>query len=160
MNIMRNVDRMTDYKVSHLASSESVSRGFWELIQFESKGDHRGNLIAIEGLNDIPFDIKRVYYLIKTKENVRRGYHAHLNLDQVLLVVSGSCKVMVDDGNRKEEFKLDNVQKGLRIKNLVWREMFEFSSDCVLLVLASDHYNEEDYIRDYSEFTAAVRIQK
>ena len=85
-------------------------------------------------------------------DGVRRGYHAHKQLQQVLVCVSGSCKVLLDDGNEKLEIKLDNPQKGLLITSLIWREMYQFSKNCVLLVLASEVYDESDYIRDYKEF--------
>ena len=133
-----------------------TSPGTWELLHFPGRGDQRGELFAIEGLKSIPFEIKRVYYLVRTKTDVIRGLHAHKNLDQVLIAISGSCRVMVEDGARKEYFTLRDSGQGLRIKNLVWREMDQFSPDCVLLVLASDFYNESDYIRDYSEFLKAV----
>ena len=131
---------------------ELMRRGSWELLEFASKGDHRGELVALQRDGGIPFDIKRVYYLVKTKTGVVRGLHAHKDLDQVLVAVSGSCRVSVDDGTRKEAFTLNSPQKGLRITNLVWREMDEFSHDCVLLVVASDIYRERDYIRNYAEF--------
>ena len=131
----------------------------WEVIQFKGNGDERGQLVALESDINVPFQIKRVYYLIQTCEGVRRGFHAHQKLDQILIAVSGSCRVSVDDGIRKEEFLLNDCKTGLRIRDLVWREMSEFSPDCVLLVLASDLYNEKDYIRNYDRFLEAVRIQ-
>ncbi len=133
-----------------------MKKGSWQLIDFQSKGDHRGELVAIEHPKDLPFKIERVYYLIQTKDQVRRGFHAHRNLDQVLIAIAGSCRVSVDDGFQKKEYLLDNCKVGLRITNLVWREMFDFSPDCVLLVLASDIYKEDDYIRNYSNFLSAV----
>ena len=151
--MMRNAEQMVD-------PTANDAHGFWELVHFKSKGDHRGDLVAIEAFADVPFEIRRVYYLIKTREKVRRGFHAHLQLDQVLVAVSGACKVLVDDGDRREEFVLDDCQKGLRLKNLVWREMYEFSSDCVLLVIASEYYSEDDYIRNYEEFLDVVRSRK
>ena len=132
-------------------------KGSWETVRFPSKGDSRGELVVVEENRELPFAIKRIYYLIKTKEGVRRGFHAHRNLDQVLLAISGSCRVLVDDSYRREEYLLNDCQNGLRIKNLVWREMFDFSPDCVLLVLASEIYNEDDYIRNYDEFLRTVR---
>jgi len=121
-------------------------------MEFTSRGDHRGGLVAIENYKDLPFQMQRVYFLTETQPGVRRGYHAHKNLDQVLISVYGSCQVLVDDGEKKEEFLLASPTQGLRITNLVWREMFNFSRDCVLLVLASERYQESDYIRDYEEF--------
>ena len=130
---------------------------FWRLIDLKSHGDHRGSLVSIEGGTHVDFEFKRIYYIYGTKEGVRRGFHAHQNLEQLLVAVSGSCRVLVDDGSKKETITLESRTKGLLISHLVWREMFEFSADCVLLVMASDHYQESDYIRDYSEFENAVK---
>lgn len=119
----------------------------------EIKGDERGSLIALESNINIPFEIKRVYYIFGTKPNVRRGFHAHKNLKQMLIAVAGSCKILLDDGkNNKQELLLNSPNQALLIEDLTWREMFDFSSDCVLLVLASDYYNESDYIRNYQDF--------
>lgn len=124
----------------------------YKKLTFLTKGDERGNLIALEENKNIPFDIKRVYYIFDNKEGVRRGFHAHKNLEQVLICVSGSCDILLDDGKEKSIIKLENRNEGLFIEKLVWREMFNFSADCVLMVLASDYYEEKDYIRDYNEF--------
>lgn len=121
-------------------------------LTFLTKGDERGNLIALEENKNIPFDIKRVYYIFDTKNGVRRGFHAHKNLQQVLICVNGSCDILLDDGKEKSIIKLENRNEGLFIEKMVWREMFNFSADCVLMVLASDYYDEKDYIRDYNEF--------
>ena len=121
-------------------------------LTFLTKGDDRGNLIALEENKNIPFDIKRVYYIFDNKEGVRRGFHAHKNLEQVLVCVNGSCEILLDDGKEKSIIKLENRNEGLFIEKLVWREMFNFSADCVLMVLASDYYDEKDYIRDYNDF--------
>ena len=124
-----------------------------KFINFEIKGDDRGNLIAIEEFKNIPFEIKRVYYIFDTKKGVRRGFHAHKNLKQVAICVKGSCKFLLDDGKEKiDNIILDSPNKGLLIEEMIWREMYDFSENCVLLVLASEHYNESDYIRDYREF--------
>ncbi|MCE2687872.1 MAG: FdtA/QdtA family cupin domain-containing protein [Rickettsiales bacterium] len=122
------------------------------IINFEIKGDERGSLISLEENKNIPFDIKRVYYIFGTKIGVRRGFHAHKKLKQLLVCVSGSCKVLLDDGKSKEEISLDTSSKGLLIESMIWREMFDFSPDCVSLVLANDYYDEDDYIRDYNQF--------
>lgn len=126
-------------------------------IEFISHGDSRGQLIAIEQLKDIPFEIKRVYYMYDTTEGVTRGYHAHKNLQQVLICVHGSCKIRLDDGTKKEIVTLDKPNEGLYVSNNMWREMFDFSSDAVLLVLASELYDESDYIRNYDEFLKYVK---
>lgn len=119
---------------------------------FQKHGDERGQLIALEENQDIPFEIKRVYYMYDTKEGVRRGYHAHKSLEQILICIHGTCKILLDNGVEKEEVLLDKPYEGLYVSNNMWREMFDFSPDAVLMVLASDYYKEEDYIRDYNEF--------
>ena len=128
-----------------------------KLLGFEVRGDSRGSLISLEQNKNIPFDIKRVYYIFDTKDNVRREFHAYRGLEQVRICVSGSCKVLVYDGSLKENILLDSPNTGLLISGLVWREMFDFSDNCVLIVLASKLCDESDYIRDYDEFVEAVK---
>jgi dTDP-4-dehydrorhamnose 3,5-epimerase-like enzyme len=127
------------------------------LIDFKSLGDKRGGLIALEANKDIPFDIKRVYYLFSTENGVARGFHAHKELKQVAICLTGQCKFIMDDGRDKKEIILDSPSKGILIDKMQWHEMHDFSKDCVLLVLASDSYYECDYIRDYNEF---LRLSK
>ena len=127
-------------------------------INFQPLGDERGSLVALEGGNTVPFDIKRVYYLFGTKKDVTRGLHAHLVLKQVMLCVTGSCKILLDDGVVRESVFLDCSTKGLLVESLVWREMSEFSDDCVLLVVASELYDEADYIRNYEVFKKNVEL--
>jgi len=129
----------------------------YKLIDFKTLGDDRGSLIAIEEGYNAPFDIKRVYYIFDTQEGVERGFHAHINLEQLCVVVKGNCTFVLDDGKKREEINLDNPNQGLYIKNLIWREMKDFSPDCVLVVLASEHYNENDYIRDYDKFLEVTK---
>ena len=129
------------------------------IINFQEKGDSRGSLIAIEANKDIPFEIKRVYYIFDTKEGVVRGHHAHKTLEQVLICVSGSCIIVLDDGKKRNEVLLDKPNIGLYVGPNMWREMKDFTPDAVLLVLASDWYDEADYIRDYSEFLAYLQKQ-
>ncbi len=127
---------------------------------FQQHGDERGQLVALEELIDIPFEIKRVYYMYDTLEGVRRGYHAHKALEQILICIHGSCKILLDDGTEKEIVPLDNPYEGLYVSNAMWREMFDFSPDAVLMVLASEYYTEDDYIRDYDEFLQHIGKQK
>lgn len=115
-------------------------------------GDLRGQLTAIEENKDIPFEVKRIYYIYDTAENVSRGHHAHKKLQQILICVHGSCEVLLDDGNERQRIRLDKPYEGIYLSNAIWREMDNFSKDAVLLVMASDFYIEEDYIRDYDEF--------
>jgi dTDP-4-dehydrorhamnose 3,5-epimerase-like enzyme len=124
-------------------------------INFSPLGDARGSLVALEGDSTIPFPIKRVYYIFGTSTGVARGFHAHKNLKQVAVCVSGKCRLILDNGNVSEEIWMDSPTKGVLIKEMVWREMHDFSDDCVLLVLASEHYDEADYIRNYQEFLVA-----
>lgn len=124
-------------------------------IELPDLGDERGGLVSIESTKNIPFEVKRIYYIFNT-QNKPRGFHAHKNLSQVLICVKGQCNVKLDNGKEKETILLDSPKRGLLIENLVWREMHDFSDDCVLLVLASDHYNESDYIRDYNDFLTEV----
>jgi len=128
----------------------------YRLVDFKTNGDTRGSLIALEENYNIPFAIKRVYYIFDTKESVIRGYHAHVNLKQMAIAVKGSCTFILDNGKIREEIKLDNPNQGLLIEGLIWREMKDFSEDCVLVVLASEYYDENDYIRDYQKFIDMV----
>ena len=125
--------------------------------RFRSNGDDRGQLVALEELKNIPFDIKRVYYIYNTIAGVTRGKHAHRKLQQILICVSGSCRIRLDDGYEKKEILLDDPTLGLYISNDTWREMYDFTPDAVLLVLASEYYNTDDYIRDYDEFLKTVK---
>ncbi len=128
--------------------------------EFQKHGDERGMLVALEEKKDIPFEIKRVYYIYDTLKGVRRGFHAHKSLEQILICIQGSCKILLDDGYEKREVLMDKPYEGLYISNVIWREMFDFSSDAVLIVLASDYYNESDYIRDYNEFLEFIKMGK
>ena len=129
----------------------------YNFVNFKTLGDERGSLIAIEEGYNAPFAIKRVYYIFDTKEGVERGFHAHKNLKQICIAVKGECTFVVDNGNKREEIKLNSPNEGLYIEDLIWREMKNFSEDCVLLVLASEHYEESDYIRDYDKFLEEVK---
>lgn len=124
--------------------------------RFKPHGDERGQLIALEEMIDIPFLIRRVYYMYDTVEGVTRGYHAHKSLQQILVCVHGSCKIRLDDGKEVQVVTLDRPNEGLYVSNVVWREMFDFSPDAVLMVLASDLYDEADYIRSYDEFLSFI----
>ena len=110
---------------------------------FQPHGDDRGQLVALEEFKDIPFKIKRVYYMYDTGEGVRRGYHAHKNLEQILICIHGTCKILLDNGKEKKVVPLEKPYEGLYVANNMWREMFDFSSDAVLLVLASELYYEK-----------------
>ena len=126
---------------------------------FQPHGDERGQLVALEEYKDIPFEIKRVYYMYDTLDGVRRGFHAHKSLEQILICIHGTCKVLLDNGTEKKIVPLEKPYEGLYIANNIWREMYDFSADAVLMVLASDYYKEEDYIRDYDEFIDFVKAE-
>jgi len=121
-------------------------------INFPSIGDSRGVLVAIEANKNVPFDIKRVYYIYATRQGISRGFHAHKTLRQVAICVAGHCTMLLDNGTDRESVKLDTPEKGILIENMIWHEMHNFNPNCVLLVMASDHYDEGDYIRSYEEF--------
>ena len=126
------------------------------MLTFEEHGDDRGTLVALEQERNIPFEIKRCYYMYDTVQGVRRGFHAHKTLKQVLVCVKGQCKVLLDDGKEQKHVLLDSPNRGLYIESDIWREMYDFSEDAVLMVLASELYDESDYIRDYQEFLKHV----
>lgn len=126
-------------------------------IDFPPLGDERGSLVALEAEKKVPFPIKRVYYIFGTKEGVSRGFHAHRQLQQVAVCVTGKCRMVLDNGKKREEAWLDSPTKGVLIQDMVWREMHDFSPDCVLLVLASEHYDECDYIRNYQDFLDVLK---
>lgn len=123
-----------------------------QLINLRVIGDLRGSLISIEQGTNIPFNLKRAYYIFDTKSGVSRGFHAHKNLQQLAVCVKGTCRIVLDDGRIRENFWLDSPTKGLLINDMVWREMHDFSEDCVLAIFADELYNERDYIRDYNQF--------
>ncbi|EAW2501527.1 WxcM-like domain-containing protein, partial [Salmonella enterica subsp. enterica] len=113
-------------------------------------------LISLERDKNIDFEIRRVYYIFDTKQGVVRGFHAHKNLKQLIIPVKGSCRFILDDGYERVSILLDNPSQGLLVNSLIWREMSDFSDDCVLMILASNEYDESDYIRDYEVFKLAV----
>ncbi|MBV9528970.1 FdtA/QdtA family cupin domain-containing protein [Sphingomonas sp.] len=121
-------------------------------------GDERGSLIAIEGGRDVPFEIARVYYIFGTQPDVERGFHAHRDLNQYAVCVTGSCTVMVDNGSERRTIALGRPDEALRLGPMIWHEMRDFSPDCVLMVLADAHYEEADYIRDYDQFVVAAGL--
>ncbi len=121
-------------------------------IQFKDNTDRYGHLTPIEGGSDIPFDIQRVYYISDVEEGVRRGFHSHRRLKQILICVHGKVKILVKTPAQEEIITLDSASQGLYIAEMIWREMYDFEDGAVLLVLASDHYSEDDYIRDYEQY--------
>jgi dTDP-4-dehydrorhamnose 3,5-epimerase-like enzyme len=123
-----------------------------KLIQLQKHGDSRGSLVALEDQKEVPFPIRRVYYMFDCEKEVRRGFHAHKKLRQFLIPVRGSCTFVLDNSKERVEVVLDDPAKGLLVEPMVWHEMGNFSEDCTLMALADAHYDESDYIRDYEEF--------
>ena len=130
------------------------------LIEFQQHGDSRGSLVAAEFGKELPFPVRRVYYIYGVADGKRRGFHAHKALNQVLICIHGSCKILLDDGVEQQTVSLDSPAKGLFIGIDTWREMFDFSPDAVLVSLASEEYKESDYIRDYNEFLQYLKEKK
>ncbi|EAJ4299654.1 WxcM-like domain-containing protein [Campylobacter coli] len=124
----------------------------YKMLNFNAKSDNRGSLIALENLKEIPFEIKRIYYIYDTKPEFPRGAHAHRELEQVLIMMEGSCELVLNDGKDIKNIILNRPDMGIFIGKNMWREMKNFSYGAKLLVLASDFYNEKEYIRDYEEF--------
>lgn len=123
-----------------------------ERIQLQKHGDSRGMLVALEPDRNVPFEIRRVYYLFATTEGVHRGQHAHRNLNQLAVAVRGSVTFLLDDGSGPAEVVMNDPSQGLLLGRMVWRELYDFSEDCVLMVLADQLYDPADYITDYAVF--------
>lgn len=124
----------------------------YRLEHFPIHGDHAGSLVALEKGLDFDFDIKRIYYIWGTVRDAIRGRHAHRNLKQVIICLAGSCDFTLDDGRERVTYHLDSPSVGLYVENFVWREFTNFSAGCIVMVLASEHYDTTDYIRSYEEF--------
>lgn len=129
------------------------------LLDFKDFGDERGKLIVVEGFKDIPFEIKRVFYIYGTEAGVVRGKHANKESKFVLINVAGKSKVRVTDGLRECIVELDRPMQGIYLPQMVWKDMYDFSSDSVLLVLASTHYDGNEYIRDYDEYLKIMGLK-
>ena len=126
------------------------------IIKFNQKGDDRGHLVIVEGLVDIPFEIKRIFYIYGSDSHVIRGNHANRKSEFVLINVSGQSKVKVDDGRSTEIIELNEPHMGIYLPSMLWKEMYDFSEDSVLLVLASEVYDPQEYIRDYEAYRNEV----
>ncbi|MCI8975706.1 MAG: WxcM-like domain-containing protein [Lachnospiraceae bacterium] len=131
-----------------------------KMIPFQIHGDERGSLIALEENKNIPFTVKRVYYMFDTKQGVHRGFHAHKTLKQILFCPSGACTILLDSGLEKRRVRLDKPTEGLYLESNIWREMYDFTPDAVLMVLASDYYDESDYIRNYDMFLDYINVKR
>jgi dTDP-4-dehydrorhamnose 3,5-epimerase-like enzyme len=128
-----------------------------QMLEFSQNGDERGWLVVIEGGSEIPFDIARIFYIYGSTSDVVRGQHANRKSQFVLINVSGSCKVKVKDGKGNEAiFVLNRPHTGIYLPTMVWKDMYDFSNDSVLLCLSSEHYDANEYIRNYDEFLKIV----
>lgn len=128
-----------------------------KVLEFNDLGDERGKLVVIEGNQSIPFEIKRVFYIYDSDSDVVRGQHANRESEFVLINVSGSSKVYIDDGTENMVVELNRPMMGVYIPKMVWKDMYDFSEDSVLLVLANTHYDAQEYIRDYDEYISIVK---
>lgn len=129
-----------------------------QMIEFPQKGDSRGHLVIIESLKDIPFEIKRIFYIYGSDDTVVRGQHANRKSEFVLVNVAGTCKVKVKDGRGNEAaFSLNRPHTGIYLPKMTWKDMYDFSEDSVLLCLSSEYYDAEEYIRNYDEYVSIVK---
>ena len=128
----------------------------YKLINMHVFGDDRGKLISLESNKNVPFEIKRVYYIFDTVPDQDRGVHAHKNLEQIIIAIDGACQFVLDDGKTRETVWLNRPDVGLYIGKNMWREMKNFSYGCKLMVLASEYYDENEYMRNYDDFLAEV----
>ena len=129
-----------------------------KILEFPDLGDERGNLVVVEGEQQIPFSINRVFYIYGSDDTVVRGQHANRESEFVLINVSGTSKVRVDDGNEEYVVELNRPRMGLYLPTMLWKDMYEFSEDSILLVLASTHYDGNEYIRNYKEYKKEMGI--
>ena len=130
-----------------------------QMLEFSQRGDERGHLVVVEGHQDIPFDIKRIFYIYGSDKEVVRGQHANRKSEFVLINVAGTSKVKVKDGKGNEAiYSLNRPHTGIYLPKLVWKDMYDFSEDSVLLVLASEHYDPEEYIRNYDEYLEIMGV--
>jgi dTDP-4-dehydrorhamnose 3,5-epimerase-like enzyme len=127
-----------------------------KMLSFSENGDERGHLVVVEGSKDIPFDIKRIFYIYGSSENVVRGCHANRDTEFVLVNMRGALKVKVKTREVERIYVLDKPHEGIYLPNMVWKEMYDFSNDSILLCLASTHYDKGEYIRDFEEFLEEI----
>ncbi len=129
----------------------------YKMLEFPDLGDERGNLVVVEGGTGVPFDIKRIFYIYGSDATVVRGSHANRKSEFVLINVSGSSKVKVDDGKETRIIELDHPRMGIWLSKLLWKEMYDFSPDSVLLVLSNEHYDGTEYIRNYEDYLKLIK---
>ncbi len=132
-----------------------------KMLEFTEKGDERGHLVIVEGMEDIPFDIKRIFYIYGSDKDVVRGQHANRESEFVLINVAGTSKVRVKDGKGNEAiYILNRPHTGIYLPRMIWKDMYDFSEDSVLLCLASTHYDAKEYIRNYDEFLSIIKAEE
>ena len=128
-----------------------------QMLEFSQKGDERGHLVIVEGMEDVPFEIKRIFYIYGSDKDVVRGQHANRESEFVLINVSCTSKIKVKDGKGNEAiYSLNRPHTGIYLPKMVWKEMYDFSPDSVLLCLASTHYDGKEYIRNYEDFIKII----
>ena len=138
-------------------NTTNIQQNMYKLLKFKDLGDERGKLVVIEGGWDIPFDIARTFYIYGSDSTVVRGQHANRNSEFVLVNVAGKSKVMITDGSRKEIVELSKPMEAIYIPKMIWKEMYDFSPDSVLLVLANTHYDGKEYIRNFEEYLKIMK---
>lgn len=125
-------------------------------VDFIQRGDDRGHLVIIEGMKEIPFDIKRVFYIYGSQSDVVRGKHANLKSEFVLINVQGTSKIKVTDGTVEQIYVLNEPHSGVYLPKMLWKEMYDFSHDAILLVLSNEHYDKSEYITDFEEYKKSM----
>lgn len=155
MDLMSNITFTLKYKVKEYMQMNVMNSV--QMLEFSEKGDERGHLVIVEGMDDIPFDIKRIFYIYGSDKSVIRGQHANLNSEFVLINVVGTSKVKIKDGKGNEAiYSLNRPHTGIYLPKMIWKDMYDFSEDSVLLCLASTHYDGSEYIRDYDKFVEII----
>ena len=129
----------------------------YKLLTFPQLGDERGHLVVVEGMKDIPFEIKRMFYIYGTSNDVVRGQHANKNSEFVLINLAGSCKIKINDGKHEEIIVLNKPHEGIYLNKMVWKDMYDFSEDSILMVLSNYSYDAKEYVRDYEEFEKEMK---
>lgn len=128
----------------------------YRILEFPQLGDDRGNLVVLEGESQVPFRIMRIFYMYGTKPGVERGMHANIRSEFILINLAGTCKIKVDDGVNQEIVTLYKAHQGIYLEKMVWKTMYDFSSESILLVLSNERYDPNEYIRDYKLFQKMI----
>ncbi len=137
-----------------------MNNDFCKLINLKKRLDNRGNIIILENNKEIPFDINRIFYIYGVEKDIVRGNHANLESKMVFICINGSCKIDIDNGNKKKEFLLNSPDIALFADKLTWKKMLDFTPDCILLIITNTFYNPDDYITDYNRFLEIIKKNK